>query len=125
MHDAETFLAWLKTAAEAKGMSQADIARAMDVPPSTVNRWFQGSLPHRRTMQELREVMESSRVRDAAPPQKTDGEMVEEILTEASGEVLADLLDRYLSRAAEPKAKFMARLVLSEINRRAAIAAKS
>jgi len=58
MNSSENFLAWLKHISDEKGLTQADIARAADVPPSTVNRWFQGSVPHRSTVSRLHSIFE-------------------------------------------------------------------
>lgn len=128
MHNAEDFLSWLQSAADKSRMSQADIARAMGVPPSTVGRWFAGSVPHRRTLEELRRTLEPGTVRDEPAAYKSttrDGAMLEDLLTGMSDARLRDLLDNYMARAERDKedrrAVSMARLLLSEINLRAKI----
>lgn len=38
---------------ERRGMKPADLARALDLPQSTVSRWTHGALPHKHTLRRI------------------------------------------------------------------------
>lgn len=53
---------------ERRGMKPADLARALDLPQSTVSRWCNGALPHKHTLRRIERAVRSP-FEPASPPE--------------------------------------------------------
>ncbi len=144
------FLERFTHALELKALKPADLFRQCGLAHSTMSRWKSGSLPRRSTIRDLAGILgvqpdwlehgrgamlagirypdgkepdPNARVMEISPL-NSDGENIEAVLQLANEQTLSNLLANFLSRG-DKNAMTMAKLVLSEINRRAKLAGQS
>lgn len=131
------------------GRSKTALAKELGIAKSTITRWNSGALPRAEVLAKIADMgdvrrewlasgIEPMEIAAAAKHHdkgmaayvegKTDADMLEELLSAMPNETLRAQLDKYMHRAETDKedrrALSMARLLLSEINLRAAAAPK-
>jgi hypothetical protein len=57
MKETENFVEWLTASLKSRHIKPVDLARGLDIRPSTITRWMQGSKPHKHTAERIRQFL--------------------------------------------------------------------